>query len=325
MTEELPRRVTGERFEGPASGHGPEVDLRELIRSTSWTTRNLTAFGRVGAALHHSPAGEGLAVNVPDGGVGLGLHLSGSQQVASRYEGERWREHVDVRGTVGVIVPGRPFESVGLGPSEDLHVLLPDSLMQDVGGELGAAPGGLEFRSALAVPDETMARLLAALADEVAGGGFGGRLYAEGLANALAVHLLRRYSLLGKRQTQGLSPGKSAAGGIPKTGTPKAVRRALEYIGDHLTGNFSLADVARAANTSERHLLRLFKEATGVSPHQYVIRGRVEEAKALLRKTGLTIAEVAAVSGFAHHQHLNRHFKRLTGSSPERFRREAER
>ena len=322
MTDGQPRRVTDERLAGPANGHdvGARGGLLELIRGASWTTSNLTALGRVGAALHDSPAGEGLVVRVPDGGVGVGLHLSGAQRVASRYEGERWLEHVDLRGSVSVIAPGRAFESVGLGASEDLHVLLPGSLLRDVGdelgGEVGAAPGGLEFRSALAVSDETMARLLGALAGEVAGGGFGGRLYAEGLANALAVHLLRRYSSLG--ETQRLGPGERAAGAAPKT-----VRRALEYIGDHLTGNVSLADVARAANLSERHLLRLFREAVGMSPHQYVIRERVERAKALLRRADLSIAEVAVISGFAHHQHLNRHFKRLAGVSPEHFRREA--
>ena len=318
MTDGRPQRVADKRFERPASRYDPGVGLRELIQDTKWTTRNLKAFGRVGAALHYSPAGEGLVVNVPDGGVGVGLHLSGPQRVASRYEGERWLEYVDVRGSVGVIAPGRPFESVGLGASEDLHVFLPGSLLHDVGDEVGAAPGGLEFRSALAVPDETMARLMGALADEVAGGGFGGRLYAEGLANALAVHLLRRYSPFGERQTQRLGPAESAAGAVPKT-----IRRALEFIGDHLTGDLSLADIARAANLSERHLLRLFRDAVGVSPHQYVIRGRVERAKALLRRTDLSIAEVAAVSGFAHHQHLNRHFMRLVGVSPERFRQEA--
>ena len=319
MTDEQPPPVTDKGFgESLASGHDPKGGLRELVRSTTWTTSNLSAFGRVEAALKHSPSGEGLVFDIPDGGVGVGLHLSGSQRTASRYEGEGWREYVDLRGTVDVIVPGRPFESVGIGPSEDLHVLLPGHLIRAVGDEVGAAPGGLEFRSALAVPDETMAQLMAAFAGEVAGGGFGGRLYAEGLANALAVHLLRRYSTLGEGRTLALGLNAKAAG-VPA----KTVRRALEFIGDHLTGDLSLADIAKAANTSERHLHRLFREAVGVSPHQYVIRGRVEEAKALLRRTDLTIAEVAVSSGFAHHQHLNRHFKRLAGISPERFRREA--
>ncbi len=319
MTDEWSQPVTDEGFgKSLASGHDPKGGLRELVRSTTWTTSNLSAFGRVEAALKHSPSGEGLVFNIPDGGVGIGLHLSGSQRTVSRYEGEGWREYVDLRGTVDVIVPGRPFESVGIGPSEDLHVLLPGDLMRDVSNEVGAALGGLEFSSALAVPDETMARLMAAFAGEVAGGGLGGRLYAEGLANALAVHLLRRYSSLGKGQTLALGLSAKAAG-VPA----KTVRRALDFIGDNLTGDFSLADVAQAANTSERHLLRLFKGAVGFSPHQYVIRERVAEAKALLRRTDLSIAEVAVVSGFAHHQHLNRHFKRLTGTSPERFRREA--
>lgn len=319
MTDERPWPVTNENFEESlASDHDPGVGLRELIRDTSWTTRRLRAFGRVKAALNRSPPGEGLVSSIPDGGVGIGLHLSGPQKTASRYEGGRWHEYVDLRGTVSVIVPSRPFESVGIGPSEDLHVLLPGELMREVSEEVGTDLARLEFTSAFAVPDETMGRLMAAFAGEVAGCNPGGRLFAEGLANALAVHLLRRYSSLG--QGQPLEPSlEGSAAGVPE----KTVRRALDYIGDNLTRDLSLTDIARAANTSERHLLRLFRRAVGVSPHQYVIQVRVEEAKALLRRTDLKVAEVAVSSGFAHHQHLNRHFKRLVGVSPERFRREA--
>ena len=70
------------------------------------------------------------------------------------------------------------------------------------------------------------------------------------------------------------------------------------------------------ANLSERHFSRLFKESTGVSPHQYVIRQRVEKARDLLASTDLPVGEVALVCGFAHQGHLARHFGRLVGVTP---------
>lgn len=318
MTEVRPEVVRDEDFAGLAGGR--RVGVLRLARDAGWTTRKLKVFGRVEAALVGSPGGESAGFAIPDGAVAVGLHLSAPNPNAFRYEGERWREYVEGRGASSVIVPGRPFEQIGGAPSEDLHVLLPGELMQSVGDELGVTTRQLEFISALAVHDDTMGRLLGALKDEVAGGGPGGRLYAEGLASALAVHLLRCYSSLGDGLRREVVAGPGAAGVSKKT-----MSRALEYIGYNLVSDLSLADIARAANLSERHLYRLFRETVGLSPHQYVIRERVERAKGLLRETDLTIAEVAVSSGFSHHQHLNRHFKGLTGASPERFRREGRR
>jgi AraC family transcriptional regulator len=65
----------------------------------------------------------------------------------------------------------------------------------------------------------------------------------------------------------------------------------------------------------------MFKGSTGLPPHQYVIARRVERAKVLLRGGGdLTLAQVAARSGFWDQGHFTRHFKRLVGVTPKHFR-----
>jgi AraC-like DNA-binding protein len=65
------------------------------------------------------------------------------------------------------------------------------------------------------------------------------------------------------------------------------------------------------------HFARQFKNATRLPPHQYLILRRVERAKQLLQAgSGLSLAEVAAHSGFSDQSHLSRHFKRLVGVSP---------
>lgn len=135
----------------------------------------------------------------------------------------------------------------------------------------------------------------------------GGRLYAETMANALAVHILRNYSATHKpvHYLGGLSPTQ--------------LKLVTDYINDHLAQELSLEELAAIAQLSPYHFCRSFKRSTGFTPHQYVIRQRVERAKLLLKDGKMGISEVAFVCGFTHQSHLNRHFKRLTGVTPKFF------
>ena len=79
--------------------------------------------------------------------------------------------------------------------------------------------------------------------------------------------------------------------------------------------------MAAVARLSPYHFARQFKAATGLPPHQYVIARRVERAKQLLQAgTGHSITEVAARARFSDQSQFSRHFKRLVGVSPGRFR-----
>jgi AraC family transcriptional regulator len=98
-----------------------------------------------------------------------------------------------------------------------------------------------------------------------------------------------------------------------------SLRRALDYVNDHLAGPVSLADLAAVAGVSVFHFARQFRGAVGEPPHQYIIRRRVERAKDLMREGRLSLAQVAAAVGFADQSHLARHFKRLVGVTPRQF------
>jgi AraC family transcriptional regulator len=65
----------------------------------------------------------------------------------------------------------------------------------------------------------------------------------------------------------------------------------------------------------------LFKQSLGITPHQYVIRQRVERARQLIQQGELGLADIALKCGFANQGHLNRHFKRLTGVTPKEIAR----
>jgi AraC family transcriptional regulator len=74
---------------------------------------------------------------------------------------------------------------------------------------------------------------------------------------------------------------------------------------------------------SVSHLKTLFRNSTGVPVYEYVLRRRVERAQFMLRNQALSIAQIAAATGFAHQSHLARHMHRILGYTPSAVRRKS--
>src|SRR4051794_33022563 len=92
---------------------------------------------------------------------------------------------------------------------------------------------------------------------------------------------------------------------------------------ERLTGDLvepiTLAEVAQAAGLSPFHAARLFTRATGLPPHAWRNQVRLQRALAPLR-AGVSVTDVAAVSGFTDQSHFTRHFRRMFGVPPGRWR-----
>jgi AraC-like DNA-binding protein len=99
------------------------------------------------------------------------------------------------------------------------------------------------------------------------------------------------------------------------------VRRALDYIGGRVGERVSLGEVAREVGLSAYRLSHLVKAHTGRTFTQIVDHARVQHAQRLLERTDKTCAEIAYESGFGDQSYFIKHFKRLTGTTPARFRR----
>lgn len=134
----------------------------------------------------------------------------------------------------------------------------------------------------------------------------GSRLYAETAAAMLAVHLLQQY---GQRKSE----FKDYADGLSAT----TLRQVIDYIQVNLDQELGLSELATIANLSPHYFTRLFKQSTGQTPHQFVIRCRVERAKHLLLHSKGSIASIAQQVGFANQAHLNVHIKRSLGVTPK--------
>jgi AraC-like DNA-binding protein len=100
----------------------------------------------------------------------------------------------------------------------------------------------------------------------------------------------------------------------------RSVDRLQAYLVDHLASRVSLQELAGLVDRSPCHLLRSFRTATGVTPHQFQIQMRIRRAAALLR-AGRPIRDTALDVGFSDQSHLTRHFRRSLGVSPGRFAR----
>ena len=103
--------------------------------------------------------------------------------------------------------------------------------------------------------------------------------------------------------------------------THTQLQQAVDYINTHLDRDLSLVQIAGVIHLSPTYFASLFKRATGISPHQYVIRQRVERAKLLLSQTDLMIADIAVQVGFSSQSHLTQQFKRLTSMTPKQIPR----
>jgi AraC-like DNA-binding protein len=78
--------------------------------------------------------------------------------------------------------------------------------------------------------------------------------------------------------------------------------------------------MAKIAEVTPHHLASLFTKATGLSPHQYVLRARIERAKIHLKDDKLSVAQVSRLIGFSTQEHFTKVFRRVVGVTPSKFR-----
>jgi AraC family transcriptional regulator len=105
--------------------------------------------------------------------------------------------------------------------------------------------------------------------------------------------------------------------------TARQVRLVIEFLESRLTDKTSVSELAALVDLSRFHFIRAFKKTVGMPPHQYLVHRRVERAKELLSDQRLSVTEIAEKSGFNSTTQLTRSFRRIVGTTPSSFRREA--
>ncbi|RCK68710.1 helix-turn-helix domain-containing protein [Desertihabitans brevis] len=209
-------------------------------------------------------------------------------------------------GSLSTTPPGKPshlsWRPGGGGHIAQLRLLLPGTVLERVGAELGGrrrpAADALRF-------DDAVLRQVVHGAWTAAREG-APDLYAAAVAELVAVHLLTVH-------------GGSPTPDPPPPDEPR-VRRAVEVLHASLAQPVSLATLAEQVGLSRYHLLRLFRRHTGRTPHEYLLALRLEQARRLLRETGLPVGQVAVRCGFVDASHFSKTFRRAVGVAPSAYR-----
>lgn len=236
----------------------------------------------------------------------LCIHMAGSTP-AYWYENGRKRHAILRPGGAHLASAGSATAPGGCEQAFDLLVI-------ELGPEMFTrvlqedAPVVVELRDQTCVRDVQIFSLGVAMQMEISAGCPSGRLYAELLGASLTAYLARHYCAFP-------AAIREIKGGMPA----HRLRQSIEYIEANFAADLRLEEMAGNVQMSPYTFGRLFRHSTGLTPHQYLLRARIREAKRLLREGKFALADVGLQLGFSDQSHFTRVFHKLTGVTPRKF------
>ena len=253
------------------------------------------------------PPGEIPKISVKQHCLGIYTDMPSSVQTERTIDG-RSRQEQNIQGDF-VIVPANTSHKVAWNkPGGAITIAIDPTVFAQTIYEV-VDPDCIELLPQFATPDPFIYQIGIALKSALAKHGTSSRLYAETLVNTLIIHLLEHYS------TRRPNLSECVTGKLPRY----KLQQIIDYIDAYLDRDLSLKELGTVVQISPNYFLQLFKATIGITPHQYVIRCRIERAKDLIRLGNLSIAEIATQVGFVDQSHLHRNFKRLVGVTPKTF------
>ena len=249
----------------------------------------------------------------------LHLQLTGDDRM-QWWSGGRHGVENTFPGSIMLVPAGTRDRALWHGSSERLILSLAPELIHDVaaGAEVaagadvaaGAGAHAPDFRARWSLQDTALQHLLFEMGREAAEGWPLGRLYADLTAASLVSQLLRRYAA----EPVDFAPLR---GGMPMP----QLRRAMEYMTDHLDRDVSLEEIAHEIGLSPFYFAREFRALTNQTPYQYLLDQRMNRAKHLLKNQAWTVQEIAAMTGFRSPVNFVRSFRQRVGATPGAWRR----
>jgi len=138
-----------------------------------------------------------------------------------------------------------------------------------------------------------------------------GRLFLDSVEQALAVALVNGYAV----RHRSLPTHRGGLGSA-------RLRRIKEFIDAKIEDDLTLCEMAQAVELSTAYFSRMFRKSTGETPHQFLLRRRLERAKKMLRSADERVLDVAVACGFKSQQHFAQVFRHVCRVTPTEYRRE---
>jgi AraC family transcriptional regulator len=195
---------------------------------------------------------------------------------------------------------------VGSGNQERLLLGISDAALR---AAREGIRGTVELGHRCKMVDMRLAALAKAVNAERIAGFPSGRLFLDSIEQAIAAALVDADA--GQNRSV-----RQLRGGL----APARLRRITELVQSKMEDELSLLEMAQAADLSPAYFSRMFRKSTGETPHQFVLRNKIERAKEMLRAPETRILDVAVACGFKTQQHFARVFRHMCGTSPREYR-----
>jgi AraC family transcriptional regulator len=199
-------------------------------------------------------------------------------------------------------------EWVGLMNVSHLQLGISDAALM---ASSDGAYGEVELRATRKFADPRLSALVAAARAEMVAGFPSGRLFLDSVEQAMAVALVKGHAVRHR-------PVQMYRGGLGSA----RLRRIKELVHAKMEFDLSLDEMAQSVGLSTAHFARMFRNSTGETPHQFVLRQRIERAKAMLRAPEARVLDVAVACGFKTQQHFAQVFRGVWGVSPTEYRQD---
>ena len=199
-------------------------------------------------------------------------------------------------------------EWVGLMNVTHLQLSISDAALM---ASSDGAYGEVALRASRKFGNPRLTALVGAAHAEMVAGFPSGRLFLDSVEQAMAVALVSGHAVRHR-------PVQIYRGGLGSA----RLRRIKELVRAKLEFDLSLDEMAQAVGLSTAHFARMFRKSTGETPHQFVLRQRLERAKAMLRAPDARVLDVAVACGFKTQQHFAQAFRDVWGVSPTEYRQD---
>jgi AraC family transcriptional regulator len=216
----------------------------------------------------------------------------------------------ELNGDIVWLVPPGLLHSVDFNRRASLiHLYFTDQFFERV-TENAVVDVSSRLSPSLLIRDPFLVEVAKDLSEELRFGPIN-ELFSQSVAAVTANHVIRRYS-------DKPNAVRMHRGGLG----PTREKRVRQYIQEHLDTQLSLEDLARVAEISPNHFGSLFRQTTGMTPHKFVVRQRVERARNLLERSRLPLIDIAVRCGFLDQSQFTTTFRRYFGITPGRYKRE---